>query len=247
MTLLARAWRVLTWRHWAWTVGVSTALCLSLPLQTAGTNFAWSLWKVYYGLPWFIGIGCAFLLALALVEARASPDAPRPLAYLAGALLATALSIATLGVFHESLFRAPTRVTHGKVEPLVPPHLEMAASRNNAMLGMAFDTTTYGVIGTMIYAFMRRSRQAEQALAQAELARATARGHLLASRLAAGRAAIDPGEVLARLDRVEKLYEEDTERAETLMDRLIEDLREAIPRLQERFQPSPDEGQGAAG
>ena len=115
------------------------------------------------------------------------------------------------------------------------------------MLGMAFDTTTYGVIGTMIYAFMRRSRQAEQALAQAELARATARRHLLASRLEAGRAAVDPGEVLARLDRVEALYEEDAERGDALMDGLIEDLRKAIPRLHERFQPSPDEGQGVTG
>jgi hypothetical protein len=66
---------------------------------------------------------------------------------------------------------------------------------------------------------------------KAELQRLAASQRLMASRLDAARANVDPEETLRELERIETLYERDRVAAEALMDDLIVRLREAIPRV----------------
>lgn len=231
MSFIARLWRWFSWRHWAWAMGASVALCVSIPVQNLTGNHGWALWRIYYQLPWFMAIGCVFLVAIAVIEVRTAPRVPGLLGYLGAAIVATALSIAATGSLHDFIKRSPTRVVQGRVQPPIPPHLRAAASRSNAMIGLPFDTTTYGVIATMIYGLLRRSRNAEEVLAQVELARSASRQRLVASRLEAGRAAVDPLDVLARLERIQAVYEEHAAHGDALMDDLIAELRGAIPRL----------------
>jgi hypothetical protein len=248
MTLLLEAWRTLTWRHWAWTLVIASAACASMPLQNIDVSSEWSLWQwLYYYLPWFVASGVVFMLALAVVEALASPAVPSGTGYFAAAVAATVITLGVNGLLSDHMARSKTRVIAGKAARNIPPHLHGAANLNNALLGSGFDMTVHGVLATMIYGGLRRSRHAEEALAQAELARAAARRRLVLSRLEAGRAVIDPEGVLARLAVVESVYLEDPGRGAALMDALIEELRTAIPRMREQDKAIDDEDHRPAG
>jgi hypothetical protein len=51
---IAQAWRVLTWKHWAWATGLAIVVSLSMPLQNLDVNSYWAVQRVMYHTPWFI-------------------------------------------------------------------------------------------------------------------------------------------------------------------------------------------------
>ena len=230
MKTLAAAWRLLTWRHWAWMLAIAIAADVSVSLHTTVSPW-WMLPRMLFHAPWWIAYGIVFLLALALVEAAAAPSLPSMLRYLAGALAAAFVCIAVTAAFAPLVKQAPDRTIGRKTERSAPKHLQPALKRSGVVFNLGAEAAFRGVLITLIYAGWRRSRHAEQLLADAELARARARRKLLASQLAASHQAIDPDGVLEKLARVEGMYEEDPVAAEMLMDRLIEDLRAAIPKM----------------
>jgi hypothetical protein len=245
VTLIRETWRWLTWRRWAWAIGASVALWISVPVFNANITYGTGVvWRVA-NLPWYVGIGCTFLVSIALVEIRAAPYVPPLIAYLGAALVASVLSLAALGSFHDYVYRYPVRIEDGRRSAPFPDHLRTTASRNNAVFGRGFDTSIYGVIGTLIYGYLRRSRHAEEMLAQAERARAVSRQRLTAARLAAAHAAVDPAAVIERLAQIEAIYETDGARGDTLMDELIVQLREAIPKLHGPTTPVQNDTDGA--
>jgi len=247
VTLIRGVWRWLTWRHWAWAIGASVGLCAAIAPFNANISTALSPLRFIYNLPWYVGIGCTFLLAIAVVEVRAAPRVPRLIVYLAGAIVASVLSLAATGSFHDYVYRAPVRIEDGRRSPSFPGHLRVTASRSNAAIGLGLESSLYGVIGTLIYGFLRRSRYAEEVFAQAERARALSAQRLTAARLAAGHAAVDPAVVIAQLERIEAIYETDGVRGDALMDELILHLREAIPKLHGLTNTAPHDPHGAPG
>jgi hypothetical protein len=237
-----------TRRHWAWTLGLAFAVSAAFPLQTSSVSFAyWSTRGAFLLVPWFAGAGCLFLLGVLLVEALAWPRIPPMKAYLAGGLAAGAACIALAGALAEHVPRGTGRVVEGRVQRQGPAHVQRTLIRNHAMIRMGFEMTFHGLLATLIYGSLRRSRQAEEALAKAELARASSRRHLASLRLQAGQAAIDPDGILASLREIESVYSTDRLRADVLMDALIEQLRAAIPKIRDGPKVASHEAHGAAG
>ena len=247
MTFVRDLWRWLTWRRWAWAIGASVAIFVAIPVFNANITTVTFAERIYHSLPWYVGIGCTFLVAIAVIEVHAGPRVPGLIAYLGAALAASVLSLTALGSLHHLVYRSPVRIEDGRVSAPFPKHLKVAASRSNAIIGLGFDTIVYGVIGTLIYGYLRRSRHAEEVFAQAERARALSRQRLTAARLAAGHAAVDPAVVIARLERIEAIYEDDGVRGDALMDELILQLREAIPKLHGLATPGTHDPDGTPG
>ena len=63
---LARAWRILTWRHWAWASAVAVLVAVSRPFPGFDTNWYWAHWRVLYETPWHLLIAYLFLIAIAI-------------------------------------------------------------------------------------------------------------------------------------------------------------------------------------
>ena len=172
---------------------------------------------------------------------------PRLIVYLGAAIVASVLTLAAAGLFHDYVYRVPVRIENGRLSPPFPKHLRVTASRNNAVIGLGLESSLYGLIGTLISGFLRRSRYTEEVFAQAERERALSAQRLTAARLAAGHAAVDPAVVIARLERIESIYETDGVRGDALMDELILQLREAIPKLHGLSTPARHDPHSAPG
>jgi hypothetical protein len=228
--ILAAAWSVLTWRHWAWMLAIALAMDVLVAVHTTVSPW-WMGSRIVLHAPWWIAFGTVFLLALALVEGSASPSLPSMPRYFAGALAAAFVCVTLTAAFAPLVAYAPDRTIGRKTEQPRPKHLAPVLHRNNAVLNLGGEASFRGVFITLVYAGWRRSRHAERLLADAELKRARARRELLASQLAASSEVIDPDGVLRKLGRIEEVYAEDPTAAEALMDRLIEDLRAAIPKV----------------
>jgi hypothetical protein len=227
---LAGAWKQLTWRHWAWMLAIALAMDVTNSVHITESPH-WMGWRMLYHAPWWIAFGTVFLLAVVFVESSASPSMASMLRYFGGALAASCACLALTFPFEPLYKRAPTEVRAGKLQPPPPAHLRPLLRRSSLTVNFGLEACFRGVFVTLIYAAWRRSRHAERLLADAELVRARARRELLASQLDASRQAIDPDGVLKKLELIEGMYAEDPIAAEALMDRLIEALREAIPKV----------------
>ena len=245
--VLKRALGSLTRRRWMWTTGIALVATVAISLQSSAVNFSWIGWRIVYLAPWSIGFAWVYLLAIAIVEAsEASGTAPSLRRYLAGALIAATVCVAIAAVCRDH-FRGPSTRTLAGVTTSPPARHRQALILNHALFRVGLDTAVYGILATLIYARLRRSRFAEQALSDAKLASIQASHGLLAARLDAGRSAVDPVSVLRKLDAVEDAYERDPQRAEELMDGLIAELRDAIPKLRHEKHEASLAAAGAAG
>jgi hypothetical protein len=88
-------------------------------------------------------------------------------------------------------------------------------------------------LATYIHASRRDAARRVAAMRALQLGHADLERRVLASRLAAMRARIDPEAVLARLEEVEALYPADPLAADGMLKALAADLRAAIPRADE--------------
>ena len=235
---MRRPWSVLTWRHWAWATALGVAVGLLVPLQILNYNFYWTLWKIVYHTPWFVAFAWVFLLAIALAESSDPPGHGTSMwRYVAGALAASVVC-AGLTWFLADWYQVPPRkvVTGGLVfaEKTYSPQVR----KTSAMFALGFDGILHCWLATLIYARLRNSRLAAQALARAEIERSEATRKLLDSQLAAAHAVVDPEAVFGKLDAIERIYDEDPARGDALLDELIVFLRAAIPQLRSEEIPS---------
>jgi sensor histidine kinase YesM len=84
-----------------------------------------------------------------------------------------------------------------------------------------------------VYVRLTHARRMQAALADAEVERARASRQLLASRLAAMQAQVEPKFLFNTLAQVETLYERDAASADRMLDHLIAYLRAALPQLRD--------------
>jgi hypothetical protein len=233
MNTLVRAWRSLTWKHWAWATAAPILLAMTGPLQSFHQNRYWALWRILTYAPWLLFFSYTTLIAIVLAEASARHDAPAVWRYLAALLASSAIYAAAVASFPEWVISAPKEIRSGQViaPPAIADPQERAREYRTRVLFRIPAALSYGWVAAFIYVRLRNSRLAARALANAEIERSEAQRKLLAAQLVAVHAQVDPAFVLEKLEEVERAYEADPARADALLDEFIAFLRDAIPRL----------------
>jgi hypothetical protein len=232
---IARAWRVLTWKHWAWATGIAVGVSMWMVIQTIDRNSYWWLQRLIHYTPWYLFVGYAFIAAIAWVESAARADVPPMRYYVAAMAVAGVGCIALIVSLAPFIAMPPYTVIEGLVDPR-PANVDPARRRLTAFF-LGFSAVYHACFAALIYTGLHRTREMARALAQAELARSVANREVLAFQLEAAQAEIDPARVIARLEAIERAYDSDPAAADRELDALIAVLREAIPRL--RSIPAP--------
>jgi hypothetical protein len=235
MVSILRAWRSLTWKHWAWATVMPILLAMTQPAQNFHQNLYWALWRIVFTIPWYLLFSYSVLVAIAVAEASVPADkAPGAGRYVLACLAASAVYVAVLAAFPDLVRTAPREIRSGQVFSAEDTaNMERLRTRRHNLLMGAPGALSYGWIATFVYVRLRNSRRAAQALADAEVERSEAQRNLLAAQLVAAHAQVDPAFVLQKLEEVERTYETDPARADILLDEFIAFLRDAIPRLRE--------------
>jgi hypothetical protein len=228
---IQRARTVLTGKHWAWATVIAILVSLSLPIQNFDVNLYWATRRVVFHTPWFILFGYFFLVAIAFVESGDRRAAQSMSRYVLAALMAGLICIGTAWTLAPFMQMPQQRITEGKLSALPRQINRDANDRFNAASTLGLDAAFHGCLATLIYARLRNSRRAALSLSEAELGRSEASRRLLASKLDAAHAEVDPARVIDRLESIGRTYEKDPDAADAQLDELIAFLRDAIPRL----------------
>jgi hypothetical protein len=241
-----RARQALTWRRWALATALGVLLGVLVPLQDLHINFYFTPWKIVNHTRFFVFFAWVFLLAIAGVEASVSRSGwPSLWRYFYGSVAASFVCLGLAWSFSDQIRIPERRVISGgssNTQRTYAPRTK----ENVAVFLIGFDGVVYGWLATFIYAGLRNSRRATQALAEAEIERSEANRALVASQLEAAHAEIDPAVVFGELETIERTYEENPARADALLDELIAMLRAAIPRLRSDG-PTPEiDGESAS-
>ena len=226
-----RAWRRLGWRHWALVGGCGALVGAIQPLVHFEINFAWAHWRVLFDTPYWIVAGWLFMGAIALADASVPRDhTPSMKRYSAWLAVAAAMCTALALAIAPHVPWPPSQVIAGKT--FKGTFHTVSGKRVHGLINRyALPAVLHGTLGAFMFIMVRNSQRATRALAQAELGRSEAARRLLESRIAAAHGQVDPDAMLRALVDIEQAYDRDPARAETMMDRLIETLREAMPRL----------------
>lgn len=226
-----RVWQILTWRHWAWATGLGVLLGVLVALQNLHLNYYFTGGKIVYHTPYFVVVAWVFVLAIVLVEAAVPREKwPSLWRYFWGAVAASLVCVGLAWAFSDHYRLAPKRVISGGSSMALKAYTP-EQRRTMAVFENGFDGVVHGWLATFIYAGLRRSRLAARALANAEIGRSEAQRTLVAARLLAAHAQVDPDFVMQQLEAIEGAYESDPAAADGKLDELIAFLRDAIPRL----------------
>jgi hypothetical protein len=171
-----------------------------------------------------ISLSSAFCIMFAvLVANQAIARGTRPWPTYLLALMAAALLTGWLETAIRDLFDLHTRIDQPGVSDAV---------RNTQMAYIALNTFLSGFMFVVLYRDYRNSRQAEGLTRAAEWERTLGEQQLLASRLAALRAEVDPSALLAELRPLKQMYTQGAPAADATLDDLIQRLRSKLAPLQ---------------
>jgi hypothetical protein len=230
------AWRAITSRQWAWTTAIALFLLLayivglSPILVMRVTNLlgpplpSWNMGQTIGMTICFIAAAYCFLLAIAIAE-RGRRDERTPVRrYVVAGIAAFAAAI-----FIENLLYLLAPGLAPRAGGWTPnPEMRQMFGR------IAWTTTNFGLSGGLalaVYVRFRSARFARETLRAAEMERLAASREVLASRLAAMQARIEPQFLLGTLTQVEALYDRDPQGGDRMLDALIIYLRTALPQL----------------
>lgn len=213
-TNVIAAWRGITWKHLYWTLVISVVYRVSIQLSTAQMYDHWiggPAGYVVFGFDWNeLAVPFFYLLTVRVAEHGDCGQPKAWLRYVAAVVVATA---ACFLMFNSIL----------SAEPLT-----------DRIEWLAWETTNVLVFsGLIVSAYVRllHARRMQAAFADAEVERARASRQVLASRLAAMQARVEPRFLFSTLAQVEALYERDAPGADRVLDDLIAYLRAALPQL----------------
>jgi hypothetical protein len=231
-----QAWRAITLRQWAWTTAIAVLLLLGNmvgvlpPLLSAVPNVigppspGWTMSKSAGATVVFLAAAYCLLLAVSIAESGNRLRPPSLWRYVGAGLAACSAAIlieVTLYTLAPSL--APQSGT-----------LPLALDTQRVLGRVVWSAANFGLTGGLalaVYVRFRSARLARDAFHAAELDRVGARREVLASRLAAMQARIEPSFLLGTLAQVETLYERDPQAGDRMLDGLIAYLRAALPQL----------------
>jgi hypothetical protein len=230
-----RAWRGITFQQWAWTTVIALLLFLAdtvgvLPAvlyahsRMESARAGWSVAKAAGLMVTYVTTAYCFLLAVSIVEYGARNRLPPLGRYVAAALAACGAAI----LLEVTLYAlVPSRGLQPTGEPLLLNTPELLYS----IVWLAANFTLTGGLALAVYVRFRSARLAREAFNNAEMERVSASREVLASRLAAMQARVEPGFLLGTLAQVEALYESDPQAGDRMLDGLIAYLRAALPQL----------------
>jgi hypothetical protein len=205
-------------------VGLLPAVLRVAPSVIGRQHNAASMVGFVGGILVYLAAAYCFLLAVSIVEiddSRRKPGAGRYVA--AGIAACVAATVSELALY--------------VVVPGFSPSLGgLALLRDSQqLLGRAMwavlNTGLSGGLALAVYVRLQSARRTREAFNAAELERVTATREMLASRLAAMQARIEPAFLLGTLAQVEALYERDPQAGDHMLDGLIAYLRAALPQL----------------
>ena len=220
----------LTWRHWAWAVGAGVAYSVLdrirvvySPVDVFGV--LWLQETIYL-------IACAsmYMMAVVACEAwKAPPWRPGGLHYTAGFCAASLFCLVYAGTYPFDW-----RPASPAADPLFAFRAQVGFDWHAMyVLEMGLSVVLQAALAVFCYVWLRKSRDAESALTEAEIARTEAERRLLQSRVEAVHAEVDPSLVFESLQSLEDTYERDRDAADRMLDELIAFLRAAIPKVRE--------------
>jgi hypothetical protein len=223
----------LTWKHWAWAVAIGVSFAALERLRTfaaVGDNLGW-VWLEETGIA--VAAACLFMMAIVVVETlRDGSNVPAGWAYFSGWLAAAVLSGFIAWTFTGVAELPPRAVAGAPVKAIFDaakaPGINVGVGN---LLFIGLPIIVYGAIGTLLYVWLRNSQRAAEALARAEIERSEAERRLIASRIEAVEAEVDPSFIFGTLESIERTYDHDRAAADAMLDELIAFLRAAIPRL----------------
>jgi hypothetical protein len=172
----------------------------------------------------------ALLLAVVVADRVTGRDAHRRAVYILavviGAVTAAALDSMALNIFWD------------RWEPVfADPSTDHASGfivfRFGHTFYLFFEWLTLGGLATFVYIDRRRAQSEVARLHRLEVARARTAKHVLASRLQAMQARVEPQFLFNTLAQVKRLYETDVGLAEQMLGDLIAYLRAAMPRMRD--------------
>jgi hypothetical protein len=229
-----RAWRGITVRQWAWTACIALVILLAntaallppllnaVPMLTGRQTKAVSVAGFAGGAAVVFVAAICFLLAVRIAEDGTSQRRARR--YVAAGLAAWGVAVLLeigLYVFIPSV--APTK--GGMPLLLDGDHLLGRIMWSAANIGLS------GGLALAVYVRFQSARLAREAFNAAERDRVAASREVLASRLAAIQARIEPAFLLGTLGQVETLYDHDSIAGDRMLDGLIAYLHAALPQL----------------
>jgi hypothetical protein len=231
-----RAWRGTTLRQWLWTTAIALLLLLgnmagllppllnAVPPVIGPSLPGWSIAKSVGAAVVFLAAAYCFLLAVSIAEYDARHRLPPAHRYFAAGLAACGAAI-LIEIALYALVPGFAPRTGGWTLVL----------DTRQLLGrIVWSAATFGLSGGLavaVYVRFRLARLAREAFNAAELERVAASREVLASRLAAMQARVEPRFLLGTLAQVETLYERDPQAGDRMLDGLIAYLRAALPQL----------------
>jgi hypothetical protein len=223
---LIEAWRTITWRHVAWTVGLGVfAEVLFITVSHAFTMFLKKDWngrfEHFYSTLWSeMAVAFFFLLCIVGADHAVRRGAPRFRSFLIASIVAALLGAAFDSSIRYVIGWFDQPYVHWWWKPVHPISHFM----------------WYLVIGgfiAFVYADLQRSRETAARLQAAVLRRTQAARDVLQTRLRAMQARVEPQFLFDTLARVREIYERDPAKGQRTLDDLITYLRTAMPQMRD--------------
>jgi hypothetical protein len=235
LTIALRATRGITLRHWAWATAIALLLFLvhlvgvlpatlyaASPIRPAPVG--WVLMKYVVLMEGYLAAAYSLLVAVSIAEYGVPQRLPPASRYVTAGLAACGAAI----LIEVALYAlVPGRGLLPTGEPVamdIPKFLR-------SIVWFASNFVLIGGLALAVYVRFRAARLARDAFAAAEMERVGASREVLASRLAAMQARVEPGFLLGTLAQVESLYERDPQAGDRMLDGLIAYLHAALPQL----------------
>lgn len=108
-----------------------------------------------------------------------------------------------------------------------------------SVIDICFEIATYSAAFTLGYIDYQRRIEITRRVRAAELAHARNQQDVVESRLAAARADVDPQGLLVEIDALQQLFVDDPSRADSVLDELIDRLRDKLASQPRRAVPTP--------
>jgi sensor histidine kinase YesM len=209
------AWSAMTSRGWLWVLIIGSVLWLA---QNATWNQTdWDL-EHNWGTAFHLIAASCFYLALLIADHVPDSHPGRSIGYVLAVLVAALLAVlivTLIGIwFGDFRFETKAELVHHVVTSV-------------ALFALP------GGLAVLIYVRVRSERRTRARFAQAELERISSERHVLASRLAAMQAQVEPRFLFNTLVQIESLYDRDPDTADRVLDSLIAYLRAMLPQLRE--------------
>lgn len=223
-----RAWTRLTWRH-ALGVALATSMTGVIDLSVLVDKFGRPGVPVIIGFDLFASVllFTITLLAWSAAVADRAPGDPARTRALVMAVLVSGLLAACIVVPVQGALGIPEIWLElmGKKRPVPPAWL--------AILGNAFHLGVTSFLFVLVAEVVQRRALTNAALLASQREQAAMARQVLESRLAAMQAQVEPQFLFNALVGIEMLYQKDAGTAAANLDRLIQYLRIALPRLRE--------------